>query len=1057
MTTPLPRSRATSAALSIALIAGGVTALAGVASAAPVGGALLYGLTADNGLVMIRTGSGVTGVAKPISGLDTGDALVGIDVRSANGVLYAVSKGSAAGDDNLYAIAPSTGAATKVGSPLTTRLAGTSFGVDINPVADAVRVVSDTGQNLAVNVTTGAVTNQTALSRSGLFASAPAVNGAAYTPPVSGATTLFDLDVTSNRLYTQEPASGALTTVGSLTATAPTGRAGFDIDSLSGTGYASLTVGGTTGLYAVALPTTGVALDILAQPQATQIGAFSLGNVVDIAAAPSRVGFADQDFTVPEAGGTAAITVTRLGDSSEPASAAYATSNGTATAGQDYDAVSGTVTFPANATTATISVPITDNTVADSDKTFGITLSAPSGTTLLADTSTVVTIANDDAGALLYALTDNDRLATLRVASGIVGTPQTITGLAAGDNVVGIDVRPLTGELYAVADGTSVDKIYTVNPASGVATKVADLTVALSGASFATDFNPVADRLRIISNTGQNLRVVPSGATAGAVTVDTTLTYSGGTPATTDVRGAAYTNSVGNAGSTQLYDIDTTADTLSLTADPNSGVLSTFSPLGVNASGEAGFDIDAATGFGYASLTVAGVTKLYAIALPTLVNPANAATPIGTYTLPGIEDITAATPRLSVAGVSVAEGATATVTVSRTGDVTGPATVAYATSNGTATAGADYTAASGTLTFAANQSSKTFSVVTTADSVTEDPETVIVTLSAPSAGNVLGTASAAVTITNSATSVVSLTLGPALVNENAGTVTVPVTRTNPTLAGTVSYATANGGARAGQDYVAASGTVAFAAGEATKNIVITLLDDTLVEGNESFGVFLSNPSTGLVIGQAQAVITTVSDDVKQKTSISQQVTSAIRSPGQATIAGRLVGPTGAGLGGRTVYIVYAPRSNPGQLAITRILVTQPNGLFSTMVRPTVHTLFTAVYNGNSQDLGAASSVSTTFVAFSNPTVTGQTTIRRGSTATFKGVVSPGNSRPAVRLQYLKGGRWTDLTGNVICRQDGTYALSRFYSNKGTFTLRVVAPGTARNNGAVSRSFVLKVI
>ena len=111
-----------------------------------------------------------------------------------------------------------------------------------------------------------------------------------------------------------------------------------------------------------------------------------------------------------------------------------------------------------------------------------------------------------------------------------------VSGLVAPDSsLIGIDFRVQDGMLYGVGNGGGVYRIDTTNAA---ATRVNSLTVALAGDSFGVDFNPAADRLRIVSNTGQNLR---HDVNAGLTTADLTLNYAPGIAAL-GIVGAAYTN-----------------------------------------------------------------------------------------------------------------------------------------------------------------------------------------------------------------------------------------------------------------------------------------------------------------------------------------------------------------------------------------------------------------------------------------------------------------------------------------------------------------------------------
>ena len=198
-----------------------------------------------------------------------------------------------------------------------------------------------------------------------------------------------------------------------------------------------------------------------------------------------------------------------------------------------------------------------------------------------------------------------------------------VTGLGGGENIVGIDFRPATGDLFAL---TSASKIYTVNPNTGAATIVgAAFTPVLSGSVFGFDFNPVVDRIRVVSDAEQSFRLNPSTGTVAAT--DTNLAYVVGDPNagnTPDVVAAAYTNNVNPPpATTTLFGIDTSRDALVRIGGvdgnptPNGGQLTTIGALGVDAaSGSTSFDI-AGDGTAFAVVTVAGVRNLYTVNLST--------------------------------------------------------------------------------------------------------------------------------------------------------------------------------------------------------------------------------------------------------------------------------------------------------------------------------------------------------------------------------------------------------------------------------------------------------
>ena len=171
-----------------------------------------------------------------------------------------------------------------------------------------------------------------------------------------------------------------------------------------------------------------------------------------------------------------------------------------------------------------------------------------------------------------------------------------ITGLFAGDTLLGIDLRPATNSLFGISDS---GRIYSISNA-GVAVQTGLASPIPSGSSFGIDFNPVPDRLRVISDTDQNLRINVAG---GATTVDGSIkqTAAAGGAAVFDIVGAAYTNSVAGATTTTLYALDAASNSLLTTTNPNGGEYTVVGalgvPLGINDA--IGFDISGATGIAY--------------------------------------------------------------------------------------------------------------------------------------------------------------------------------------------------------------------------------------------------------------------------------------------------------------------------------------------------------------------------------------------------------------------------------------------------------------------------
>ncbi|WP_371580358.1 DUF4394 domain-containing protein [Streptomyces sp. NBC_01314] len=202
-------------------------------------------------------------------------------------------------------------------------------------------------------------------------------------------------------------------------------------------------------------------------------------------------------------------------------------------------------------------------------------------------------------GLKAVGLTVDQRLVVFRVDRPGAAVPLGKVGGLKGDTkLVGIDYRVQNGKLYGVGDRGGV---YTIREVGAKATKVSQLTVALRGAAYGVDFNPAANRLRVISDTGQNLRHNlddPQGApAAGTTAVDGTLTDPPVPPATAGataqgVTGAAYTNNdLDTATATTLFDLGAAQDQVTVQSPANAGSLAPTGKLGVDAPPDSGFDI----------------------------------------------------------------------------------------------------------------------------------------------------------------------------------------------------------------------------------------------------------------------------------------------------------------------------------------------------------------------------------------------------------------------------------------------------------------------------------
>ncbi|CAN5899857.1 hypothetical protein BH11MYX2_BH11MYX2_27260 [soil metagenome] len=336
-------------------------------------------------------------------------------------------------------------------------------------------------------------------------------------------------------------------------------------------------------------------------------------------AGPSKVSVSDPVAPVGEEGDVV-ITLHRSGGGGA-LSIPYGTTDGSATSDADYATASGLVEWEdEDFDDKTIVISLIDDVDIEPSESFTVALGKPSNSSVVDRSDLEVAIADDDHPGDSFAVTSSGRLMHFdRVQPGRFTLAVNITGTAAGEKLIALDMRPSDGKLYALSDSA---KLYTIDATTGVvaleSSLIADPADAtspytgLSGTEFGIDFNPITDRLRLTSNTGQNVRI---NADTGTVITDPPISGQ-----TTGYTAIAHNNNVAASCRTRLYAIDPAGNRFVTQTPPDDGMTQGAGGLRLTATSSAGFDIytdamdkDAA----YSALTVDGATGMYKIDLGT--------------------------------------------------------------------------------------------------------------------------------------------------------------------------------------------------------------------------------------------------------------------------------------------------------------------------------------------------------------------------------------------------------------------------------------------------------
>ncbi|QDU19695.1 Calx-beta domain-containing protein [Urbifossiella limnaea] len=592
------------------------------------------------------------------------------------------------------------------------------------------------------------------------------------------------------------------------------------------------------------------------------------------------------DVTVGEAGGPAVVTVTLSGPSPDTILVPYATADGTATAGADYTAAGGTLTFAPGETTKTVSVAVLNDPLDEADETFVLNLGTPTNATT-ADGQAVATITDDDP-------TPSLSITGVTQAEGDSGTTAyvfTVTLSAASGRAVSVNYATADGTATAGGDYAAASGTLTFAPGETAKT----VTVLVTADALDED-----DETFTLGLSGATNATIATGTGTGTITDD-------------DAAPGVSINSVsaaeGSSGTTPLV------FTVSLSAPSGKPVTVTYA----TADGTATAGVDYAAAAGTLTFAPGETSKLVTV----LLTGDALDEPDETFTLglAGAVNATIATataagtildddplPGLSIDSVTREEGNsgatpfTFTVTLSAASGRT--VSVNYVTANGTATTvDGDYTFAGGTLTFAPGETTRALTVQAAGDPRNEADETFAVLLSGATNGTVT-TPTGTGTVANDdplpalSVSAVSQAEG------TGGTTTVTVTVTLSAVSGqtvTVGYATADGTATvADGDYAATSGTITFAPGVTTRTFAVAVTPDARNEADETIGVTLAAP-TNATLGVPSAAVTVADDDPVPALSVNS--VSLAEGTGGATAVAFTV--TLSAVSGRTVTVSYS--------------------------------------------------------------------------------------------------------------------------------------------------------
>ena len=616
----------------------------------------------------------------------------------------------------------------------------------------------------------------------------------------------------------------------------------------------------------------------------------------------SAVSFSSATYQVPQSviSGVATINISRIGSTNGTASVLFSTTtNGTAVAGTDYTPQTNVlVTFAPGSTNVALTIPIFNNSLAEENTTVGLALTNAVNTLLYAPSNATLTIVDTatSPGFLSFAATNY----TAYESAGLVDLTVLRTNGTSGSVSFSYTTTPgtaLPGVNYTAASGT-------VTLANGQTSGIIPITLPQNSLVQP----PVTFSVSISNPTGGAELITPTNTTVSVISDNFGVDFLNATNYVSETNTDAYiaVQRIGNG--TAPFNVSYATVNGSALAGVNyrasGGTLSFGSGQTVETIQVPLLNNNDTSNLMF-SLVLSNATGGAQISLPTnsvvVLQPSQA----------GLS-FTASTNSVSKNQDSILIAVVCSNPSIEPVPATNvaPMTVKFTTANGTATAGIDYVATNGVLYFTNGLATNYFAVPILNNSLVEGNVNFSVNLSSPTApGKLVSPSTEVVTILddNAGLSFSSPTYSVAKTN---GAIAITVLRTGDTnTTSTINFATANGTAVAGQDYIATNGTFTFTNGQTSESFTVTVIGSTTVQPDKTVLLQLTDPVNGYLVAPSASTLT-----------IYDNSGSLVVPAGSALVSESFTPPNGIIDPGETVTMLFGFR-NGGSINVSDVSAT----------------------------------------------------------------------------------------------------------------------------------------